>query len=989
MKNLFHHTKRPERDYREELADDYDYDWDDEDDYGEETAEDASYEEDYEDELVYEDTEAVESGEYYEEAEDAAAYAEGGDGEYYEDDAFFQGEITYEEPAYEAAPYAEDGYANDGAETYADDGDGYAADDYSGEGCSAESGYADDGTQGYADDDYGYENDEPYYEDAEEEAYYEEDAEHLSYDDAEEDDEDEDRGGFLGRLREMSMMDRIIGITGVAVLALAIVTGVVYFGARTVSSQINDFANVGKELDGIELIGESGLLAVADATKARIEAAAVEEGIEDDTTSYEEKDYASGATVNVVYTSVLKDLKIKFSNSDTERLISNVPFSVTVKTPGGSTETWTDDDRDGIIYKSGIAAGTYTVTMNELDAKYAGYVLPTGTKTINVVKEIAYKKIDVKNEIKSESEVNTAKEDTEIKDTTVESTLTDTVEWVASTQTPNTYTEVAKTEITDPATVASTLRFMRVSLAITGTESNDPANTTIPTETTTAEPAETATPAAEATATPTAEVTVTPTPEATATPTASPTASPTVAPTIALSANPAAVSVNVGGKVDTQISATGVSAVNYIVVTKDASIATGAIDSAGKLTVTGVRAGETTITVSATSATNTAITNAIDIPVKVGTPTITLDKTTATVYTNATQTLVATVSGSGTLTAVSTDTTIATVAVSDKTITITGVKAGSVTVTVIYTENGVETKATCAVTVKLNPKEDKTTLLKDKSGNQIYVTENGEYREATYADYYTATNFYIKGTMKYTGWNTIDGKVYFFKADGNYVTGEQVIQGAKYNFASDGSLVTGSGTMGIDVSKWNGSIDWTAVKNSGISYVIIRVGYRGSSAGALIDDSKFASNIKGATNAGLKVGVYFFTQAVNEVEAVEEASMVLERIKGYKISYPVFLDVEKSGGRADSLDKATRTAVIKAFCQTIQNAGYTAGIYANKTWFTEKISTGELSAYKIWLAQYAATPTYSGRYDLWQYKSTGKVSGISGNVDLNLSYLGY
>ena len=95
--------------------------------------------------------------------------------------------------------------------------------------------------------------------------------------------------------------------------------------------------------------------------------------------------------------------------------------------------------------------------------------------------------------------------------------------------------------------------------------------------------------------------------------------------------------------------------------------------------------------------------------------------------------------------------------------------------------------------------------------------------------------------------------------------------------------------MGIDVSKWNGKIDWNAVKNSGVSYVIIRVGYRGSSQGALIDDPTFKTNIKGATAAGLKVGVYFFTQAVDEVEAVQEASMVLDRISGYKISYPVFI----------------------------------------------------------------------------------------------------
>ena len=151
----------------------------------------------------------------------------------------------------------------------------------------------------------------------------------------------------------------------------------------------------------------------------------------------------------------------------------------------------------------------------------------------------------------------------------------------------------------------------------------------------------------------------------------------------------------------------------------------------------------------------------------------------------------------------------------------------------------------------------------------------------------------------------------------------------------------------------------------------------------------FAANIKGAAAADLKVGIYFFTQAVDEVEAVEEASMVLELVKGYKISYPIFLDVEPSGGRADSIDRTTRTAVCRAFCETIQGAGYTAGVYANKTWLTSYLNAGDLNRYKIWLAQYAATPTYTGKYDLWQYKSTGSVSGVKGNVDMNLSYLGY
>ena len=193
--------------------------------------------------------------------------------------------------------------------------------------------------------------------------------------------------------------------------------------------------------------------------------------------------------------------------------------------------------------------------------------------------------------------------------------------------------------------------------------------------------------------------------------------------------------------------------------------------------------------------------------------------------------------------------------------------------------------------------------------------------------------------------------------------------------------------MGIDVSKWNGNIDWKAVKNSGVSFVIIRCGYRGSSQGALIEDPKFRANIQGAQNAGIRVGVYFFTQAVNEVEAVEEASMVINLIKGYNISYPVYLDVEASHGRGDNISAAQRTANIKAFCGTIQNAGYKAGVYANKTWFTSYINTSQITNYRIWLAHYAKAVTYNGsRYDMWQYSYKGRVTGISGNVDMNICY---
>ena len=263
-------------------------------------------------------------------------------------------------------------------------------------------------------------------------------------------------------------------------------------------------------------------------------------------------------------------------------------------------------------------------------------------------------------------------------------------------------------------------------------------------------------------------------------------------------------------------------------------------------------------------------------------------------------------------------------------------------------------------------------------------------------DYNTSgMKFYVKESgYKYTGWNTIDGYVYYFDANGKAVTGEQVIRGAVYHFDSRGRLASGSGVLGIDVSSHNGSVDWNAVANAGVEYVIIRCGYRGYGSGALVEDSRYRTNINGALNAGLKVGVYFFSQALDEIEAVEEASMVLNLISGYRITFPIFLDVEYSNsaknGRADGLSVSQRTAVCNAFCQTITNAGYRAGVYANKDWLNNHLDTSKFSSStKIWLAQYAKEPTYSGRYEMWQYSSTGSISGVKGNVDLNMSYLGY
>lgn len=212
---------------------------------------------------------------------------------------------------------------------------------------------------------------------------------------------------------------------------------------------------------------------------------------------------------------------------------------------------------------------------------------------------------------------------------------------------------------------------------------------------------------------------------------------------------------------------------------------------------------------------------------------------------------------------------------------------------------------------------------------------------------------------------------------------------------ADGTELTGiqasekNRSFGIDVSKWNKEIDWESLRAAGVEFAIIRCGYRGSVTGTLVEDPYFYRNLEGAKKAGISVGLYFFTQAVSVVEAVEEASMVLCLNGGQALDYPIFIDTEGAGGngRADHLDTATRSAVCEAFCETIEHAGYRSGIYASRNWLNHNLDMSGLDEYVVWLAEYREQPEYDGKYQMWQYTSEGSIDGIEGRVDFNLSFL--
>lgn len=199
--------------------------------------------------------------------------------------------------------------------------------------------------------------------------------------------------------------------------------------------------------------------------------------------------------------------------------------------------------------------------------------------------------------------------------------------------------------------------------------------------------------------------------------------------------------------------------------------------------------------------------------------------------------------------------------------------------------------------------------------------------------------------------------------------------------------------VGIDVSYYQGKIDWKKVKKSGVDYAIIRLGYRGFQNGALVLDSYYHYNMENAKKAGVEVGVYFFTQALTKEEAAEEAKFCIKNVKKYELDYPIIIDTEainnkKARSHITELNKNELTNICKAFCNTVDKAGYTSSIYASKSWFLYKLNLEKLEGYNKWLAHYTKATDYVYDFDMWQYTSDGYVPGIKGRVDMNIGLQG-
>ena len=193
--------------------------------------------------------------------------------------------------------------------------------------------------------------------------------------------------------------------------------------------------------------------------------------------------------------------------------------------------------------------------------------------------------------------------------------------------------------------------------------------------------------------------------------------------------------------------------------------------------------------------------------------------------------------------------------------------------------------------------------------------------------------------------------------------------------------------LGIDVSKFQGSIDWEQVKNAGISYVMLRIGLRGYGSGKLLLDERFYENLKGAKAQGLKTGVYFFSAAISEEEAREEAAFVLQAIEGQEMEMPIVFDTEPilyDTARTDDLTGKQLTKITAAFCDAVQAAGYQPMVYANAKRLTTVLYLEELTDYPLWLADYRMQPDFPYAFTMWQFTESGKVPGIEGAVDIDL-----
>lgn len=297
---------------------------------------------------------------------------------------------------------------------------------------------------------------------------------------------------------------------------------------------------------------------------------------------------------------------------------------------------------------------------------------------------------------------------------------------------------------------------------------------------------------------------------------------------------------------------------------------------------------------------------------------------------------------------------------------------------VVYTQEEVDSLVTTAVTNaidnadsellqilrgRLENGEGTMTILRDLYPDHVVMLDSGQY--------------YFLPLQEDLAYNTY--------MEDNFITDENGL----VSYQVDGQTVT---KKGIDVSKYQGEIDWEAVKNDGVDYAIIRVGIRGYSEGGIMEDEFFRRNMEGAIANEIPVGVYFFTQALNQEEALEEANFVIEMLQGYSLTYPVYLDIEdvkKADCRTNNLTVEERTNNAKVFLEAIAAAGYKPALYGNMKTYLLMLDLASLEQYDKWFAGYTLPIYYPYEYKMLQYSEKGRVAGVPGQVDVNICFEDY
>ncbi len=258
--------------------------------------------------------------------------------------------------------------------------------------------------------------------------------------------------------------------------------------------------------------------------------------------------------------------------------------------------------------------------------------------------------------------------------------------------------------------------------------------------------------------------------------------------------------------------------------------------------------------------------------------------------------------------------------------------------------------------------ESTVSMLRDFYPDNLVVYDKGKYVFLDILDSITHNNLSAENIRS----DEETGEI-------TYVSGEEVIS-----------------HKGIDVSKFQGEIDWKSVKNDGVEYAFIRLGIRGYTSGEIVLDESFEENVTGALEEDMHVGVYFFSQAVTEEEILEEADFVIENLEPYEIDYPVVIDIEEinsNNARTNDLTAEERTQLVITFCERIKEAGYTPMIYGNLKTFLLMLDITQLEEYEKWYAYYSTEEFYYPYdFSVWQYTESGSVDGIDTDVDINISF---